>query len=214
MDMQFPHSPTQILGHYLELPKKKPNPSTSNYVIQRMLQMAKIAPKSALISHISGWVAKDGDSLELAARPPRRSNRRASKGASLISAVHTHALCMHMQRRLDRWRRGARRLEPAAHRRHLAAHTLHTRACAGSSAARADPWKVFERTLYLSVTGSFPRETRSSHTPRLISRFDPRAKASVARFWDSLWDSRGGSRRAGALAPVLTCTFSSGGGRI
>ena len=48
---------------------------------------------------------------------------------------------------------------------------------------------LLERTLYLSVTGSFPRETRSSHTPRLISRFDPRTKASVARFWDSLWDS-------------------------
>ena len=40
--------------------QKYPNPSTSNYVIQRLLKLAKIAPKSALIGHISGWAAKDG----------------------------------------------------------------------------------------------------------------------------------------------------------
>jgi len=88
------------------------------------------------------------------------------------------------------------------------------RSRSASSAALALPWKVLELTLYFCVTGSFPRETRSSQTPHLISRFDPRAEASVPSFWDSLWDSGAGSRRAGAHAPALTCTFLGGGGRI
>ncbi len=55
---------------------------------------------------------------------------------SLISAVHTHALCMHTQRRHDEWPPSARRLEPAAHRPHLAAHTLHQHAYAALSRPR------------------------------------------------------------------------------
>ena len=46
-----------------------------------------------------------------------------------------------------------------------------TCACRGTSSRLA---------LYLPVTGSFPRETRSSQTPCLISRFDPRTRASVS----------------------------------
>ena len=50
---------------------------------------------------------------------------------SLISAVHTHALCMHRQKRSGGRRQRAGRRGTAAHRAHLAAHTLHRHAYAG-----------------------------------------------------------------------------------
>ena len=43
---------------------------------------------------------------------------------SLISPLHTHALCMHTQQRLGGRHRPACRHGTAAHRPHLAAHTL------------------------------------------------------------------------------------------
>jgi hypothetical protein len=50
---------------------------------------------------------------------------------SLISAVRTHALCVHTQECFGRRHRRASRRGPAAHRPHLVAHTLHTHAYAG-----------------------------------------------------------------------------------
>ena len=55
---------------------------------------------------------------------------------SLSSALHTHALCMRMQRRHGERPPTARQLEPAAHRPHLAAHTLHQHAYAALSRPR------------------------------------------------------------------------------
>ncbi len=49
----------------------------------------------------------------------------------LISAVRTHALCVHTQDRLGERHRRAGRRGTAAHRSRLAAHTLHTHAYAG-----------------------------------------------------------------------------------
>jgi len=49
---------------------------------------------------------------------------------SLISAVRTHALCVHTQECFGRRHRRAGRLEAAAHEPHLVAHTLHTHAYA------------------------------------------------------------------------------------
>ena len=49
---------------------------------------------------------------------------------SLISAVRTHALCVHTQECCGRRHRRAGRLEAAAHEPHLVAHTLHTHAYA------------------------------------------------------------------------------------
>src|SRR5579875_3918523 len=68
------------------------------------------------------------DSLELAARPPRRLDRRACTGDSLSRAVHTHALCVHTQERPGGVRRPASHRETAAHRLPVAAHILHTHA--------------------------------------------------------------------------------------
>jgi len=56
---------------------------------------------------------------------------RGPVGISLIRAVRTHALCTHTQEGLGGRRPTAIRHEPAAQRRHLAAHTLHTHAYAG-----------------------------------------------------------------------------------
>ena len=71
--------------------------------------------------------------------------------------------------------------------------------------------KVLESWRSLPVTGSLPSDTRSSHTPGRIWRFEPRTHPMVAawcdRPWDDSWDRLMGSRRAGALAPALTCPF-------
>ncbi len=59
-----------------------------------------------------------------------------SPETSLIRALHTHALCLHMQRASDRRRRSIRRHEPAAHRPTLPARTLHRHAYADLSRPR------------------------------------------------------------------------------
>ncbi len=63
-------------------------------------------------------------------RHPRTTSGAVTVEISLISAVRTHALCMHTQDRLGGRRRSAGRLETAAHRPYPAAHTLHTHAYA------------------------------------------------------------------------------------
>ena len=40
----------------------------------------------------------------------------------------------------------------------------------------------------------------------------PKSEEPESMGW--LWDARRGSRRAGALAPALTCTFDGGGGTL
>ena len=67
---------------------------------------------------------------------------------SLSRAVHTHALCMHTQRRHVGRRPAAHRLEPAAQRPYLAVHTVH-RACVRriDKAPRKTPEKLASPTI-------------------------------------------------------------------
>ncbi len=71
-------------------------------------------------------VAAICEDADRCAAPPKlfaRLSGSAPPRISLIRALHTHALRIHTQRRLDRRRRATRQLEPAAHRLHLAART-------------------------------------------------------------------------------------------
>ncbi len=62
---------------------------------------------------------------------PRTTSGTTTVEISLISAVRTHALCVHTQDCLGGRHRRAGRRGTAAHRPRLAAHALHTHAYAG-----------------------------------------------------------------------------------
>ena len=62
----------------------------------------------------------------------------------------------------------------------------------------------------LMRTGSFPKESRSSHTPVRISRFDPCTKFVCLNFVGWTPDSR----RPHSVKWGLTCAFLSCAGRI
>jgi hypothetical protein len=84
------------------------------------------------------------------ARPPQHPEEHFGRGPveiSLISAVRTHALCVHTQECFGRRHRRAGGLEAAAHEPHLVAHTLHTSALrAVDKAPRKTPEKLASST--------------------------------------------------------------------
>jgi hypothetical protein len=123
---------------------------------------------------------------------------------SLISAVRTHALCVHMQHRLGRRRRRASRRNTAAHRPYPAAHTLHTHGYAGLIRPR-------EKAPRNSDLQHEPQREPAGHS---IVHTQKRAK-NQRKWWRGFCRSasrpdlrrcEGAGRRAVPMQPPWRCT--------
>ncbi len=128
---------------------------------------------------------------------------------SLISAVRTHALCVHTQDCLGGRHRGAGRRGTAAHRPRLAAHALHTHAYAGLIRLREKHPRNshLRRAPKRETAGQAPaplREMRALPAVLVAGVHDHRATIGL-----QTRRNRWSRRRAYALHRALPCSIGT-----